>query len=124
MMTKCVNWTGATFNHGYGQIRRGKKLHLAHRYLFEQAHGPIPEGMVVRHKCDNKRCVNLDHLELGTQAENVMDRTTRGRDFNKSKTHCPRYHEYNEANTRIDANGKRHCRKCAALRQRVRRGKI
>lgn len=123
-MSDCIYWTGAKFNHGYGQIRRKGKLHLAHRYLFEQAYGPIPFGMVVRHKCDDKRCVNLEHLELGSQRDNVLDRTTRGRDHNKNKTHCKHGHEYNEANTYYSKQGKRHCKKCAAQRARVRRGTV
>jgi hypothetical protein len=51
----------------------------AHRYVWQQANGPIPNGLVVRHKCDNPACVNLDHLELGTQADNMADRVNRNR---------------------------------------------
>jgi hypothetical protein len=50
-----------------------------HRISYVIHHGPIPAGMVVRHKCDNPECSNPDHLELGTDAENVGDRIARGR---------------------------------------------
>lgn len=51
-----------------------------HRLVWEEHHGLIPAGMVVRHKCDNTRCMNIDHLELGTQLDNIQDRHVRGRD--------------------------------------------
>ena len=54
-------------------------MRSAHRAAWEIANGPVPEGLVVRHKCDNRPCINLDHLELGTSKDNAMDRVTRGR---------------------------------------------
>lgn len=50
-----------------------------HHLAYEVKNGPIPEGMVVRHKCDNTRCCNPDHLVVGTQTENVNDSRVRGR---------------------------------------------
>jgi hypothetical protein len=74
----CLVWTGSVDICGYGRYSNGGS-HMAHRWVFAQAHGPIPAGLVVRHSCDNPRCCSLDHLSLGTQADNVRDRQKRGR---------------------------------------------
>lgn len=67
-------------NHdGYIQIRRLRRTTRLHRYIFEECFGPIEEGMVIRHKCDNRACINPEHLEIGTQKENVDDMVERGR---------------------------------------------
>lgn len=55
-----------------------------HHYLYEDVYGPVPDGLVVRHKCDERMCVNIDHLELGTYKDNMKDRSDRGR----CNTHC------------------------------------
>ena len=79
----CWIWTGTTVRNrsgmSYGRLKRGGKNHLAHRYAFERASGPIPPGLVVRHRCDKPLCVNPDHLVSGTHAENARDRERRGR---------------------------------------------
>lgn len=64
---------------GHATIRTGGKEKYAHRIAYEQAFGEIPEGLVVRHKCDNPNCINPNHLELGTHGDNVKDRMERGR---------------------------------------------
>ena len=64
---------------GYPLIRHKGKLLKLSRFVYEQQHGKIPAGMVVRHTCDNRACINLDHLILGTQADNVRDMMERGR---------------------------------------------
>lgn len=77
----CIPWQGTFLNSGYGSIRRGParagKL-LAHRAAWILAHGEMPAGMHVLHNCDNKRCVNVEHLRLGTHSENMDDAMRRG----------------------------------------------
>ena len=51
----------------------------AHRVSYEMANGPIPDGLIIRHKCDNPNCVNPKHLESGTQKDNMLDASFRGR---------------------------------------------
>ena len=76
----CRVWIGSINRYGYGRITmRPHNVLTAHRVAWEEAHGPIPAGTIVRHKCDNPPCINPDHLELGTTAENMRDKAERGR---------------------------------------------
>lgn len=76
----CIVYTGKSTNHsGHKTIHHAGKDRSVHRVAWELANGPIPAGLVIRHKCDNPPCVNVDHLELGTVADNVRDRDQRGR---------------------------------------------
>ena len=78
-MTDCQLWTGAMSKNGYGAIKRGGRNLSAHRVAWEVAYGPIPEGLFVLHRCDNPPCVNVSHLFLGTQRENMRDMREKGR---------------------------------------------
>ena len=64
---------------GYHQLRYQGKRNKAHRLVYELNNGPLTSEQVVRHKCDNSSCINPDHLEIGTHADNVLDRVSRGR---------------------------------------------
>ena len=78
----CQVWTGYRDRQGYGLVMRqaiSTSPMLAHRYAWMQLHGPIPEGAVIRHRCDNPPCVEPTHLLIGTQADNIHDRQVRGR---------------------------------------------
>ena len=77
--TGCWIWTGHKDEKGYGHIGIGKKSVRVHRVVYERYIGPIPEGLILRHKCDIRNCVRPDHLILGTQKQNVQDMIDRGR---------------------------------------------
>lgn len=112
----CMIWTGCTVRGGYGQIRIGGQTLYVHRVAYETAVGPIPDGMEVDHLCFERACVNPDHLEPVTPDIN-KSRSRPGRRgqhraaIEKSKTHCPRGHAYDESNTYTHNNG-RYCRAC------------
>jgi hypothetical protein len=75
----CHLWTAAIQEHGYGKIKHAGRMARAHRVAWELAHGPIPREMRVLHKCDVRRCVLVDHLFLGTAAQNSADMVIKGR---------------------------------------------
>ena len=74
----CIEWIGSKQKANYGHIRIDKKLQLAHRLSWAIYNNQeIPEGLVIRHDCDNPSCVNPNHLRLGTQKNNMEDRMQR-----------------------------------------------
>lgn len=77
----CIIFLGSVDGGGYGQVstKRGKAPAKSHRISWENENGEIPEGMMVCHKCDTPRCVNPDHLFLGSQFENMRDMSSKGR---------------------------------------------
>ena len=115
----CWLWIGSLKNSGYGQVGWGSVLDgsrtmlSAHRAAYLAFNGPIPDGLLVRHICDNKVCVNPDHLIVGTQSDNLDDMTCRGRAFWGAQTHCKNGHPFTPENTRTRENGARRCIACA-----------
>lgn len=130
----CWQWLAGTL-HGYGVFStctdgRGQS-HYAHRYSYELAHGPVPDGLTIDHvchsrdkscgggdRCKHRKCVNPDHLEPVTNVENVM----RGRSaaaLNSVKTHCKRGHEFTAEMCRSD--GTRACSTCQAEQKQIKR---
>lgn len=75
----CVDFMGSTDRCGYGRYSLGKQRLGAHKVSFAIHNGPVPEGMVVMHTCDNPRCINPEHLVLGTQGDNIDDCISKGR---------------------------------------------
>ena len=117
---ECWLWQGATYcRMHYGCLGIGGRTTRAHRFSWELHNGPIPDGLCVLHRCDVPRCVNPDHLFLGTKLDNMKDRTAKGRHWESRKTHCPKGHEYNASNTQIWRNG-RYCRTCQRARANAR----
>jgi hypothetical protein len=102
---ECLEWTGGR-DAKYGAIHVGRsKYARAHRYAYEVLVGPIPSGMQVLHACDNKLCCNIDHLSLGTNAENMRDKADRARIKSRKldRSKLERMHQLHEAGTSIRA---------------------
>lgn len=71
----CLIWTGAVHDNGYGIIWTGKRLMRAHRWAYEQEHGPIERSTDVDHICGNRLCCNIDHLRVATRKQNMENYT-------------------------------------------------
>lgn len=109
----CIKWTGALDRDGYGRV--GRDCDLAHRVAYEREFGPIPEGLEIDHLCRVRSCVNPEHLEPVTHAENM-------RRLSEAITHCRHGHEYTPENSYPipprARGGRRDCRECIRRRAR------
>jgi hypothetical protein len=79
---ECWGWSGAKNEHGYGVLGRagrGSGNVKAHRASWEIHYGPVPDGLLVLHACDNPQCTNPAHLFLGDQCANMRDASRKGR---------------------------------------------
>lgn len=114
----CWLWVGGYLNpQGYATFQaggRGTPPKYAHRWIYEQLVGPIPEGLHLDHLCRIPRCVNPDHLEPVTQSENNRRKPR--------KTHCIRGHDLNDGYVRKD--GSRMCTECMRINAKNRGPRI
>jgi len=101
----CWEWTASLDRLGYGRATNRGGTRIAHRAVWEALVGPIPDDLEVDHLCQNRACVNPDHLELVAHIVNVR-RGSRAR-----RTECMNGHEYTTRNTYRN-NGGRGCRTC------------
>lgn len=111
----CWLWTGAADFNGYGRIIVNRKIVLTHRFSYELARGPIPDGLVLDHLCRIPGCVNPSHLEAVTQKENMR------RGARVARTHCKRGHRLADDNLEpysINTLGHRNCVTCRRERAR------
>ena len=94
----CAMWLGHRLPAGYGTLTGADGVHhYAHRVSWELIHGPVPEGMVIRHRCNTPSCVRPGHLQVGTYADNEADKNEENR------------HRVLPALTRDDIKAIRHC---------------
>lgn len=114
----CWIWTGARDAYGYGRVcvpgTNGRHTIGAHRYAAMVRWGMFAKSTTVNHHCDTPLCVR--HIYLGTQADNMADKKTRGRHYNTRKSACDNGHAFTPSNTYTDPNGHRACRECNRVR--------
>ena len=112
--TGCILWTAVCNERGYGKVRYNRKTVRVHRLVWELKYGTIPDGLELDHLCKVRNCLNVDHLEAVTHAENIRrgDHSNKGGKHNKVKTHCKHGHPFDNENTLIDMRGYRRCKAC------------
>jgi hypothetical protein len=120
----CWLWTAARFKAagGYGAFRFEGKTQRAHRVAYRMLVGPIPEGLVLDHRCREPRCVNPAHLEPVTDRVNVVERGQTIMAAKVRQTHCLRGHPLTDDNVWRYGTS-RECKKCHAIRGLRRREK-
>lgn len=111
----CIEWTYGLNENGYGLFTNGSGSNLAHRWLWEQEHGPLdPKTHLDHYRYPEKGCIGpacIRHVRPTTAQENTLRGATIAAE-NKAKTHCPKDHPYAGPNLLIEKDGSRRCRTC------------
>ena len=119
-LKSCWLWGASLFTCGYGRFFLKGKREYAHRIAWVIANGNIPEALNVLHKCDNPRCVNPNHLFLGTHNDNMKDMAAKGRGNGPKRVTCWRGH----SDWIYGTDGNRDCRICKAERDKRYHSKV
>lgn len=125
----CWHFIGSLSKTGYGVVGLNGKVIGAHRAAWILTNGEVPDGLFVCHKCDNRRCINPDHLFLGTAKDNTQDMISKGRRVGRNRetagnyTVCKRGHTMTPETTRTNKLGHRSCKQCEMARYHEKKAK-
>lgn len=108
---RCHVWGGSVDQDGYARFWLDGRNRRAYHVAYIAAHGPIPAGHDIDHRCRNRRCVRPSHLRALTHRENVLASSNVAA-YRAAQTHCHRRHAFDEGNTIRRRNGTRQCRAC------------
>lgn len=119
----CWEWQGPLDKDGYGTFYLRRLNRRAHRVAWYWYHGEIPDGHVVNHTCQNRSCVNPQHLNLASVTENVFLNSRSIPSVNRQKTHCRKGHPFDGEYKRVKPDGSisisRYCRTCEREKKRT-----